>query len=113
MMVLSLHLIIFDAFSNNPIILKGIAVSKDAKLLLFVPGKVPPEDYVSFVKSSQEKSASDMNLYVAIVRCGQLNLCNPLGSLNSEILTMLLNKQELLMVTTYLRLKIFSLLAIH
>ena len=85
MMVLSL-LNYIHAFSNNPIILKGNTVSKDAKLLLFVPGgKVPPEDYVSFVKSSQEKSASDMNLYVAIVRCGQLNLCNPLGSLNSEI----------------------------
>jgi hypothetical protein len=78
MMVLSL-LNYIHAFSNNPIILKGNTVSKDAKLLLFVPGgKVPPEDYVSFVKSSQVKSASDMNLYVAIVRCGQLNLCNPL-----------------------------------
>ena len=72
------------AFSNEPIVLSGRRVSKDAQLVLFVPGgKVPPEDYIGLLNATQQSSKA--NLWVAIVRCGKLNLCNPLGGLNGEI----------------------------
>ena len=72
------------AFSNEPIVLSGRRVSKDAQLVLFVPGgKVPPEDYIGLLNATQQRSKA--NLWVAIVRCGKLNLCNPLGGLNGEI----------------------------
>ena len=69
--------------ANDPIVLSA-SVSKDAQLVLFVPGgKVPPEDYISLLNATQK--ASNANLWAVIVRCGKLNLCNPLGGLNGEI----------------------------
>ena len=50
------------------------------KLLLFVPGgKVPPEDYYETVRSALMKTKG--NAAGVIVRCGKLNLCDPLGQL--------------------------------
>lgn len=56
-------------------------LAKPTRLILFVPGgKVPPADYISFVQGIIDKS--NTSLVSAIVHCGKLNLCNPLGQLN-------------------------------
>lgn len=71
------------AQASDPIIVP----SKDGgatHLLLFVPGgKVPPKDYIQLVNSTIQ--TADTKLVGAIATCGQLNLCNPLGQLNSEM----------------------------
>ena len=66
-----------------PILLRSAhtrAGAPDAKLALFVPGgKVPPEDYARFLQDVLD--AAESNLFGAIVHCGKLNLCDPLGQL--------------------------------
>ena len=67
------------AGNYDPIILKG-STGADAKLVLFVPGgKVPIEDYVPLLQATM--GAAETNLWAAIVHCGALNLCDPLGQL--------------------------------
>lgn len=52
-----------------------------SKLLLFVPGgKVPPQDYQAIVQSTLLKSTAN-SIAAVIVKCGALNLCDPLGQL--------------------------------
>jgi hypothetical protein len=71
--------------ANAPVILPAKrAVSAHTQLVVFVPGgKVPPEDYIALLNATQQSSQT--NFITAIVRCGKLNLCNPLTSLNGEI----------------------------
>ena len=69
----------------DPIVLAGPRPgAADAKLALFVPGgKVPIEDYVPFLQAVLRSSGA--NAFGVIVHCGKLNLCNPLGQLDSLI----------------------------
>ena len=65
----------------DPIILPSLAGrAGPAKLVVFVPGgKVPPSDYAPFLYKTM--SYSSTKLVGAIVHCGKLNLCDPLGQL--------------------------------
>lgn len=75
-----------SADDYTPIILPGNQAGKigSAKLILFVPGgKVPPQDYTPFVQGVLDRSSA--NLFGAIVHCGKLNLCDPLGQLDGLI----------------------------
>lgn len=71
--------------STAPILLANVnqtrPLVKPTRLVLFVPGgKVPPEYYTAFVQGFLDRS--NTSLVSAIVHCGKLNLCNPLGQLN-------------------------------
>jgi len=74
------------AFADDysPILLRSAhsrAGAPDAKLALFVPGgKVPPQDYAPFLQDVLDRT-QNTNLFGAIVHCGKLNLCDPLGQL--------------------------------
>jgi len=69
------------ADNYEPIFVIDPNVDAFQKLIVFVPGgKVPPADYVPIVEDTIAK-ITGTNVAAVIVRCGALNLCNPLGQL--------------------------------
>merc|ERR1712166_886018 len=66
----------------TPVILNPSAGKTGAaKLILFVPGgKVPPSDYIPFLRASLD--SAQCKVFGVIVKCGKLNLCDPLGQLD-------------------------------
>ena len=85
LLIAAASLTVASAGDYEPIILPRIA-GKDgpSKLLLFVPGgAVPIEDYKPFVAGTMQYCTT--SLVAAIVHCGKLNLCDPLGQLLSLI----------------------------
>ncbi len=84
--------------ASDPIYVPPALGVKPSHLMVFVPGgKVPPHDYVNYV--NQTIHSSKVALAGAIVTCGQLNLCDPLGQLDSEVDKAITNAEKQLGVT--------------